>query len=80
MRGTMLWFNVDKDLGVITTQDGDKIEVLGTAFAPGERPESRCAGKPVEFRLVETDGAQRVEDASFVAYVAPRRARLRHRG
>ena len=80
MRGTMLWFNVDKDLGVITTQDGDRIEVLGRAFAPGDRPESRCGGKPVEFRLVGLDGEQRVEEAAVVAYVAPRRARLRHRG
>ena len=80
MRGTMLWFNVDKDLGVITTQDGDRVEVLGTAFAPGERPESRCAGKIVEFSLVEMDGEQRVEDVAFIEYVAPRRARLRHRG
>ena len=40
MRGTMLWFKVDKDIGVITTEYGDKVEVLGKALALGERPEN----------------------------------------
>ncbi len=80
MRGTMLWFNVDKDLGVITTEEGDKVDVHGAGFEGGERPESRCAGKVVEFQVVENNGSAHAEGVSFVPYVVPRRARLRHRG
>ncbi len=80
MRGKMLWFNVEKDLGVITTEEGDNVDVLGADFTDGERPESRCAGAIVEFRLDGSNGGRRAEDVAFVPYVAPRRARLRHRG
>jgi len=33
MRGTMLWFNEAKDLGALLTDDGERIDVLGTAFS-----------------------------------------------
>jgi hypothetical protein len=75
MRGTMLWFNVAKDLGALRTDDGERIDVPGTAFSSGEKPVGRCAGKAVEFECVV--GA--VSDLSFVPEVSSRRARMRHR-
>ena len=75
MRGTMLWFNGLKDLGALRTEDGERVEVPGTAFLPGEKPVERCAGRPIEFALQE--GA--IGGISFVPEPNPRRARLRHR-
>jgi hypothetical protein len=74
-RGTMLWFNGAKDLGSIRTDDGEQIDVPGTAFLPGEKPVGRCAGKTVEFESL--DGA--VSRVAFVPEPIPRRARRRHR-
>lgn len=73
MRGTMLWFNEEKDLGVLLTDHGDRVDVSGTAFLPGEKPLGRCAGKPVEFECVETS----VSQVAFIPDLNPRRARLR---
>ena len=75
MRGTMLWFNAAKDLGALRTDEGERLDVSGTAFLPGEKPLGRCAGKPVEFACV--DGA--VSDLAFVPEGSSRRARMRHR-
>ena len=75
MRGTMLWFNVAKDLGALETDDGERIDVPGTAFVVGEKPVGRCAGKAVEFESL--DGT--VSSVAFVPEVSARRARLRHR-
>ncbi len=75
MRGTMLWFNADKDLGALRTDDGERVDVPGRAFAPGEKPVERCAGKTVAF---EARGGV-VSGIAFVPEVSPRRARLRHR-
>lgn len=75
MRGTMLWFNTTKDLGALRTQEGERIEVPGEAFAAGEKPVARCAGKPIEFESL--DGA--VTGIAFAAEPNPRRARTRHR-
>jgi hypothetical protein len=69
----MLWFNGAKDLGALRTDDGDRIDVLGTAFLPGEKPLGRCAGKAVEFERLEG----RVRALAFVSESNPRRARLR---
>jgi hypothetical protein len=69
----MLWFNDAKDLGVLVTDVGDRIEVPGAAFSPGEKPLGRCAGKSVEFEWVEGD----VRGVAFVRELNPRRARLR---
>jgi hypothetical protein len=71
----MLWFNETKDLGALRTDDGERIDVPGEAFLPGEKPVGRCAGKAVEFEAVE--GA--VTRLAFVVEPSPRRARLRHR-
>lgn len=73
MRGTMLWFNEAKDLGALRTDDGDRIDVSGSAFLPGERPLGRCAGRAVEFEQVEGG----VSGLAFVQELTPRRARLR---
>ena len=75
MRGTMLWFNEAKDFGALRTGDGDRVDVPGTAFLPGEKPVGRCAGKEIEFD--ELDGA--VTGVAFLPEPNPRRARLRHR-
>jgi hypothetical protein len=73
IRGTMLWFNEAKDLGALRTDDGERIEVPGTAFLPGEAPQGRCAGRAVEFERLE-EGVGALE---FVRDLNPRRARLR---
>ncbi|HET6695972.1 MAG TPA: hypothetical protein VFG85_05665 [Gaiellaceae bacterium] len=71
--GTMLWFNAVKDLGALEMAQGERVGFPGTAFLPGEKPEGRCLGKPVEFETVE--GA--VARLAFVPETAPRRARRR---
>jgi hypothetical protein len=76
VRGTMLWFNEDKDLGALRTDEGERLEVPGTAFGLGERPIGRCAGRVIEFDSV----AGAVTRLAFVAEPNPRRARKRHRG
>jgi hypothetical protein len=69
----MLWFNDAKDLGALVTDVGDRIEVPGAAFSPGEKPLGRCGGKAVEFEWLEGD----VSGLAFVQELTPRRARLR---
>ena len=80
MRGTMLWFNEIKDLGFIQTEEGERLSVLGTGFAEGKRPEGRCADALVSFDVAVTDTGREAQNVVFVPDVAPRRARLRHRG
>jgi hypothetical protein len=71
----MLWFNAAKDLGALRTDAGERLEVPGTAFLPGEKPVGRCAGKAIEFEAVE--GA--ITRLGFVPERSQRRARRRHR-
>jgi hypothetical protein len=80
MRGTMLWFNEVKDFGFIQTEEGERLSVLGTGFAEGKRPEGRCADAVVSFDVVVTEAGREAHNVVFVPDVAPRRARLRHRG
>jgi hypothetical protein len=75
VRGTMLWFNEAKDVGALRTDEGDRIDVPGTAFLPGEKPLGRCGGKVVEFERLERG----VSELAFVAELNPRRARRRGR-
>ena len=75
VRGTMLWFNDAKDLGALQTDVGDRIDVPGTAFLPGEKPLGRCAGKSVEFEWLEGG----ISALAFVPELDQRRARLRRR-
>lgn len=79
MRGTMLWFNEVKDLGLISTDAGERLSVHGAGFAGGARPEGRCAGRAVEFRVREQARAREAADVVFVPDDAPRRARMRYR-
>jgi cold shock CspA family protein len=76
----MLWFNEMKDFGFIQTEEGERLSVLGTGFAEGKRPEGRCADAVVSFDVVVTEAGREAQNVVFVPDVAPRRARLRHRG
>jgi hypothetical protein len=71
----MLWFNAVKDLGALRTEEGERLEVHGSAFAPGEQPVERCAGKPIEFQAI----GESVTGITFVPEPNPRRARMRNR-
>jgi cold shock CspA family protein len=77
MRGTMIYFNEDKHLGFIRTEEGDRVQVVRDDFLE-EAPVGRCAGLVVEFRLTNTDEPAAVEVA-VVEDEAPRRARRRRR-
>jgi len=71
----MMWFNLAKDLGALRTDEGERLDVAGTAFMPGEKPLGRCAGREVEFEALE--GA--VSGLAFVPEPSQRRARRRYR-
>ena len=75
MRGTMIYFNEEKDVGFIRTEAGDRVQVLRDDFLDGA-PEGRCGGLEVEFRLVGGAKPEAVE-VSLVEEDAPRRARRR---
>jgi cold shock CspA family protein len=79
MRGRMLWFNEKKDYGFIRTDEGERLSVLGPAFAGGKRPQGRCAESVVSFEIGGTDGDRQAENVVLVEEEAPRRARMRHR-
>jgi cold shock CspA family protein len=79
MRGTMLWFNEKKDLGFIRTDEGERLSVLGSAFAGGNRPQGRCATRVVSFEINDTAAERQAENVVFLEEDAPRRARMRHR-
>jgi cold shock CspA family protein len=80
MRGTMIWFNEVKDLGFILTEEGERLSVLGPAFAGGERPQGRCARAVVSFEIDESNGDRQAANVALVPDDSPRRARLRTRG
>lgn len=80
MRGTMLWFNEEKDYGFISTEEGERLYVHGTGFAGCDRPKGRCAGLEVSFRVIEEEGVREAAESSPVPQVAARRARRRHGG
>jgi hypothetical protein len=69
----MLWFNAAKDFGALRSEDGERIDVPGAAFLPGEKPLGRCAGKAVEFDADAGD----IAGVRFVCDSQPRRARMR---
>ena len=77
MRGELLWFNEERQDGVIVVDDGSKVVVLGGGFAPGHAPEGRCAGLPVSFDLVEDSGEPRAVSVEVLEAPAARRARRR---
>jgi hypothetical protein len=73
VRGTMLWFNEEKNVGALRTHEGDRMDVNGDSFLAGEKPLGRCAGRAVEFERAEA-GVSRL---AFVPDSNPPRARLR---
>ena len=78
MRGELLWFNEARQDGLIALDDGSRVVVLGSGFAPGRAPEGKCAGTPVSFELSEESGEVRaVSVVVLEAPAAARRARRR---
>ena len=73
----MLWFNASKGFGLISTEDDERLHVGASAFAAGEVPEGRCAGREVVFDLVLRDGEQHAVNVRFAAETVSRRARVR---
>ena len=71
----MIWFNNAKDLGFIATATGERLSVQGSDFEGGGRPQGRCGGKVVAFRVVGDGLDARAVDVVFVDEAAPRRAR-----
>jgi cold shock CspA family protein len=76
-RGTMIWFNNAKDLGYIATAKGERLSVQGEDFKGGTRPQGRCGGREVAFRIVGEGPEAHAVDVDFVDEAAPRRARAR---
>ena len=76
MRGTMLWFNEEQHHGVITTDEGERIQVLRSGFE-GNAPEGSCGGLVVEFEITDDSDGRRAEGVRLVPQVDARRARRR---
>jgi hypothetical protein len=72
MTGTMFYFNEEKDVGAIKSDEGERLEVHRSGFVPGHAPVGRCSGLPVVFSLSE-DGL--AVDVAMVEEANPRRAR-----
>jgi cold shock CspA family protein len=79
MRGELLWFNEERQDGLIALDDGSRVVVLGSGFAPGRAPEGRCAGTPVSFELADEAGEVRAVSVVVLDDAAPAR-RARRRG
>jgi hypothetical protein len=77
MHGELLWFNEQRQDGLIVADDGSKVVVLGSGFAPGHQPVGRCAGTPVRFDLAHEDGEPHAVGVTVVDATPTRRARLR---
>jgi cold shock CspA family protein len=79
MRGTMKWFNEEKDHGYIETEEGERLYISGTGFAGGKRLKGRCAGLDVEFQVVSVDGSRQAQECAPVESAVAHRPRRRHR-
>ncbi len=79
-RGTMIWFNEEKDHGYISTEGGERLYVAGTGFAGGVRPKGRCAGLAVTFRVTKNGGVRQAEETTLLTDAPSQRARRRHGG
>jgi cold shock CspA family protein len=79
MRGTMIFFNDEKHLGFIRTEEGERLCVRRSGFT-GEAPLGRCGGMVVSFSVQEADGEREAVDVIPVPEEAHGRARRRHRG
>jgi cold shock CspA family protein len=82
VRGVMLWFTPAKQLGFIRTEDGERLLVEASGFAPGHLLGDRCAGTPVEFerQAADVEGGFRAVDVKVVSEDPGQRARSRRRG
>ncbi len=76
MRGTMIYFNEEKDVGYIRSEDGERVQVVRDNFLPGQAPVGRCNGLAVEFSLSDGQEPAAVE-VSVIEDDNPRRARRR---
>jgi cold shock CspA family protein len=76
LRGKMLWFNEEKDHGVITSDEAERLTVEGSAFED-KPPVGRCSGLVVEFDLEDGDDGPRAARVRVVDEPAGRRARRR---
>jgi hypothetical protein len=76
----MLWFNLAKDHGFIRTEEDERLLVAGDGFAPGEKPEGRCASMAVTFEVDDSGDERQARNVTFAQEVAARRARLRGGG
>ena len=80
MQGEMLWFNEAKDRGFIRTDEGERLAVAGDGFAPGERPEGRCAHRAVTFEITRSNGSRQARNVAFVPDTTAHKPRMRGRG
>ena len=82
MQGTMLWFNPAKQHGFIRTEQGERLLVDVSGFAPGHLLGDRCAGPTVELERqpADVEGGSRAVDVRVVDNDSGRRARSRRRG
>jgi cold shock CspA family protein len=79
MRGTMKWFNEEKDHGYIETEEGERLYIPGAGFAGGKRLKGRCAGIQVEFEVIGVGDTRQASECALVETATPYRPRRRHR-
>jgi cold shock CspA family protein len=79
MRGTMKWFNEEKDHGYIETEEGERLYIPGTGFAGGKRLQGRCAGIQVEFEVIGFGDSRQASECALIEEVTPHRPRRRYR-
>jgi cold shock CspA family protein len=79
MQGTMIFFNEEKHVGFIRTEQGERLQVDRTGFVPGHAPVGRCSGLEVQFRVSEGQGERAAIDVAVVEELPARRARRRSR-
>ncbi|MBA2568893.1 MAG: hypothetical protein H0V11_06055 [Actinobacteria bacterium] len=72
----MIYFNEEKDVGYIRSEDGERVQVVRDNFLPGQAPVGRCNGLAVEFSLSDGQEPAAVE-VSVIEDDNPRRARRR---
>ena len=79
MKGTLIWFNPEKRHGFIRTEDGERLRVDESGFAPGHLLGDRCAGTKLDFDRVESDTEPCAQHVTVEPLDAARRARTRRR-
>jgi hypothetical protein len=74
LRGELVWFNEAEDHGVLESEEGERLEFDGDAFAGGERPSGRVGGLLVHYQV---DGSGTVRQVAIVLAGDVKRARRR---